>query len=160
MFPTERSMFLAKRSLNLKVRNSKPGIRNTNPDFEEFGMRNFCRRNQCPEKIATCPRFLQCFRQRDLCLRQRDPLNVKAQTSKLENWVFSEASKLTTLCNLDLKFQSALWLGKTHLKMQDLVKFARISPPQPRDPSDALRFGMRIARQSAGVLCFLWAKSS
>ena len=39
----------------------------------------------------------QCLGQRDLCLRQRDPLNLKVQTSKLENSVFSEASKLTIL---------------------------------------------------------------
>ena len=80
-------------------------------------------------KMLTCTRILQCLGQRDLCLRQIDPPNLEVRTSKPENGMFSKASKLAMLRNSDLEFQSAPWLGKKTLKMQESQEFARILPP-------------------------------
>ena len=72
MFVTARSMFLAERSLNRK--SSDLEARNSE---QEFGVRSDLEEKLLPQKInagkfATCPGFLQCFRQRDLCFWERD----------------------------------------------------------------------------------------
>ena len=130
---------VTERSRNQKVQNSKPGIRNKNPGFEEFGMRNFLPRNQCPEICRPLLGIWQCLGQRDLWMWQRDPLNLKVQASKLENWVFSEASKLAMLRILDPEFRSAPWLRKKHSKCKKSRILRKSCPPQPPRSSDPAR---------------------
>ena len=48
--------------------------------------------------------------------------------------MFSEASKLAMLRNLDLEFWSAPWLGKKHSKYENSQVFAKISSSPARDP--------------------------
>ena len=65
--------------------------------MEGFWKRNFCHRKSMSENLPTCARFLAMFlTERSMFWAERS-LNVKVQTSKLENSVFSEASKFTIL---------------------------------------------------------------
>ena len=124
-------------------------------------MRNFCRRNQCPEKCSPVPGFCNVW-DREICVCDREipePEGSEPRSSKFgpKNWSLGVAS----LRNGNPEFQSAPWLGKMHLKCKSSQKFARIlPPPSPRDPQMRRGTRMNCRSKSGKVLCFFEDKST